>query len=132
MNFRDFVQAAEGHLMRQGWERNSHNGVWPTFLKGTMCAFPEALLHTFWRDSTFDPMVEQYLTASGWRRANYVVSAGSQLFARGDVYKTMYMALIEQLKLHRLDRAAVVPPTTPAEMKKIMDVTKYRQTPAAR
>lgn len=132
MNFRDFVQAAEGHLLRHGWARNSHNGVWPMFLKGARCTFPEALTRELWQSSEFDPEVERYLIESGWRRASQGVVIGRQLFARGDTYKTLCMALIEQLKLHRLDRAAVVPPTTPEAMKKILDVTQFRLTPVSR
>lgn len=132
MNFQDFVYEAEKYLTRQGWKHCSHNGVWPVFLKGIRCSLPEALISELWASSVFDPTVESYLLDSGWIRSSQGVVVGQQIFSRGDTYKTLRMALIEQLKLHRLDRAAVAPPTTPAAMKKILDVTQFRRTPVGR
>ena len=132
MNYQEFVRLSEEHLVSCLWKRDGHNGVWPVFMKGTRCALPEALISELWASSSFDPIVELYLLDSGWRRSGAGVVVGQQIFVRGETYKTMRMALLEQLKIHRLDRATVAPPTTPEAMKKILDVTQFRQTPVSR
>lgn len=109
MNFRAFVMLAEKHLLKSGWARSGHNGTWLMFSKGQNVCQPigAALIHELLQDNDFQPVVEEYLEAHGWRRIRSMVVGGMWPVyhcATGDVkYKRLPAALMEQLKLHRLE-----------------------------
>lgn len=128
MKFREFVGAAEVHLRMTGWLMHGHNGVWRKYKKGgdsESKPFPAALRDELARDSVFHPSVELYLTDNGWRRSTGVI-AGWPLFQRGGKYKNMLVALLEQLRDDRMDRAAVAPRTTPSELKQLLAPSSSR------
>lgn len=108
MNFRAFILLAEEHLLMNGWSSNGHNGTWLMFRKGGIFNQPigAALIHELLVNNDFQPVVEEYLAAHGWKRTRNMVSGGiwpQYHCVVGDVdYKRLPAALMEQLKLHRI------------------------------
>lgn len=121
MNFHAFMLHADRYLTANGWTRAGHNGTWPVLRPSserwaaelqarTLTHFtplPVALLHELERCHTLHPTVEAYLTGHGWLRVKAQVTLGYPVFERKgprDGYKNLPRAMVEQLKIHRLDR----------------------------
>lgn len=123
MNFREFVGAAEVHLRMTGWLMHGHNGVWRKYKKAgdsEAKPFPAALCAALDEDNAFHPDVEHYLSSNGWRRSSGGVIAGWPLFHKDGKHKKLIVALLEQLRDDRTDRAVTAPRTTPSEMKRLL------------
>ncbi len=135
MNFQEFVGAAEVHLRMTGWLMHGHNGVWRKYKKGGdvgAMPFPAAIVNELSRDSIFHPTVETYLTSNGWRRGTGGVIAGWPLFHKDGKYKSMLIALLEQLRDGRIDRSVYAPHNTPSDVRLLLNadaVRAVRDTP---
>lgn len=106
MNFHDFILAAEARLRSQGWERAGHNGTWPMLRQGglgTAWPLPAAITRDLDVSCAFQPTVEAYLHAYNWLRVKHMVCQGAPIFFQGK-FRRLPAALLEQLKMHRLDR----------------------------
>lgn len=133
MNFREFVAKAEEHLTLHGWTSDGHNGVWEKFRRGHDAAepFPGAIVNELMLNGEFSPVVEEYLLSNGWTRLAQT-TVGWPVFARGNTFKALRAAMLEQLKLHRLSNEEVAPRPTPTDMKNLLSVESVRrqhQTP---
>jgi hypothetical protein len=132
MKFQEFVGAAEVHLRMAGWLMHGHNGVWRKYKKAGVSdvqPLPAALIKELETDGAFEPTVEAYLTNNGWRRSSSGVSGGWPMFSKNGKFRNLPIAMLQQLRDDRIDRAAVVPPTTPSEMKNLLDVRAVRNSP---
>lgn len=131
MNFQEFLSMATDHLVEAGWVNVSHNGVWSVHSKEARYEkerfpLPAALSAELQENGAFGPVVEEYLLSNGWRRSSTGVSAGQPSFQLDGVVKPLGMAMLEQLKLQRLNNEDVAPRATPNSMRKLLDVTELR------
>ena len=102
---------------------HGHNGYWRKYKKaGADEAYPlpAVLIRQLTEDSGLAPTVEAYLVNNGWRRSTSGVFAGWTMFVKNGKYKTLPIALLEQLRDDRLDRAVVEPQTTPSGMRNLL------------
>lgn len=131
MNFREFTGAVEVHLRKCGWLFHGNNGVWRKYKKAgetNSIPLPAALVAELFVNGEFMPQVELYLQDNGWLRTSSGVSTGWPRFRKGGDSKTMDKALLEQLKLDRLNPDVYSPRTTPSELRSLLiDVDTLRK-----
>ena len=130
MNFLEFVGAAEVHLRTTGWLMHGHNGVWRKYKRpgaSETYPMPAAVVRQLQADGLFEPTVEIYLRANGWRRYTGGVIAGWPMFMKNGKFRTLPIALLEQLRDDRTDRRVVDPHTTPSGMKDLLTVESLRR-----
>ncbi len=97
---------------------NSNSAGWP---------FPVALSVELGDSTVFTPVVEEYLQDSGWHRVRSMVSASWPVYAKGTTRKNLRYAMLEQLKLHRLDNSSVNPAPTPSHVRAVLHPDNVRR-----
>jgi len=123
MNFQEFVGASEVHLRMTGWLMHGHNGVWRKYKKPgavDVHPLPAAVVKQLEINGLFEPTVETYLTSNGWRRTTGGVIAGWPMFVKNNKFRSLPIAMLEQLRDDRLDKSIVDPHTTPSGMREII------------